>query len=151
MLQVGFPRDHIGFFIRDKSKEGVEMQEDAAHYEHEATTRTATGAITGGVLGGVLGTLTALLLPGIGFVIGAGILVAGAVATGALAGGFTGMMSSVGLSEEESHWFQGQLIAGRPIVVVRGGARYSEALSIMQIHGAYDMTREHEYATTEKR
>ncbi len=142
LLQAGFSRENIGFFLRDSGKEGVEMQHDAAHYEHEAVTRSVTGTITGTVLGGILGALTAVLVPGIGTVLGTGLFVASAAATGAIAGGFTGLMSTVGLSEEEAHWFQGELEAGRPIVAVQAGNRYSEALAIMEIHGAYDMTRQ---------
>jgi hypothetical protein len=148
LLQTGFSRDKLGLFVRDTGKDGIEMQRDAAHYRHEAATRTVTGTVAGTVLGGLFGTLTAILLPGIGTALAAGIFVAGCVATGALAGGFTGLMSTVGLSEEESHWFQGQLESGRPIVAVEANNRYSEALAIMEIHGAYDMTRERYTGTT---
>jgi hypothetical protein len=142
LLQAGFPRQGIGFFLRDSGQEGVEMQKDASHYEHEAVTRSVTGTVTGTLLGGALGALTAVLFPGIGTVLGAGLFVASAAATGAIAGGFTGLMSTVGLSEEESRWFQGELEAGRPIVAVEAGNRYSEALAIMETHGGYDMTRQ---------
>jgi hypothetical protein len=148
LLQAGFSRDSIGLFILDTGKEGIELQKDAAHYRHEAATRTATGTVAGSVLGGVFGTLTAILLPGIGPALAAGFFVAGCVATGALAGGFTGLMSTVGLSEEESHWFQGQLQSGRPIVAVEATNRYSEALAIMEIHGAYDMTRQRHFGNS---
>jgi len=142
LLGAGFDRDKIGFFLRDSGQEGVEMQKDSAQYEHQAITRSVTGTVTGTVLGGVLGALTAVLFPGIGTVFGAGMFIASAAAGGAIAGGFTGLMSTVGLSEEESRWFQGELEEGRPIVAVQAGPRYSEALAIMQTYGAYDMTRE---------
>ncbi len=147
LLQVGFSRDVIGLFVRDSGQEGAEMQSDSTHYEHQAATRTATGTVTGTVLGGVLGTLMAILVPGIGHVLGAGLFVASCAAGGAIAGGFTGLMSTVGLSEEESRWFHGELESGRPVLFVQAGNRRAEAQSIMQIHGAYDMSRERAYAT----
>ncbi len=140
LLQAGFTEDNIGFIVRES--EELKEQREAEATGQAAVVRSAGGAVSGGVLAGAIGALVAFALPGFGPVLSAGLL---AAAGGAIAGGFTGLMSTLDLSDEEIRWYQGELEAGRPIVAVRTDGRYSEALAIMQIHGSYDMKREREY------
>jgi hypothetical protein len=142
LLQAGFSREDISFAMREEK--GEEMKQDAKHYDQVATVRTTEGVVAGGLVGGLIGAVTALVIPGIGGILGAGILIASMAGAGAIGGGFSAMMSLVGVSEEEAEWFKGELEQGRPIVVVQADNRYSEALSILQIHGAYDMSRRKE-------
>ncbi len=138
LLKSGFTKENIGFAMRDGGE--VDKQETEATGQ-AAVVRSLGGGISGGVLGGVIGSIVALALPGFGSVVIAGLLTA---AGGAIAGSFTGLTSTMELSEEEIRWYQGELEEGRPIVAVRTNGRYSEALAIMQIHGAYDMNCQRE-------
>jgi len=138
LLDAGFTEKDIGFAMRHG--EGDLSEEDKADaYGHAALARTSTGAITGGILGGVLGAVSSLLIPGFGAVVLSGILVM--AAGGAVAGGFAGLISTMQLSEEEKHFYKGELEAGRCIVVVRTPERYSEALAILASNGARDAER----------
>jgi len=120
--------------------EGALTEGDKADaYGQAALARTSTGAITGGILGGVLGVVSSLLIPGFGAVLLSGLLVM--AAGGAVAGGFAGLISTMQLSEEEKHFYKGELEAGRCIVVVRTPDRYSEALAILTSQGARDAER----------
>jgi hypothetical protein len=137
LLRLGFRKDDIGFLMRE-TDEMADRKEVEAH-ERAMAARTATGAVAGSVLAGLIGVISSIALPGVGTVLTAGLLMA---AGGALAGGFAGYMSTLDLPEEEIAWYHGELHAGRPIVVVKTDSRYSEALSVLQVHGAYDMARE---------
>jgi len=140
LLQAGFKSADIGFAMREPPRDQAEAveQRDADNSGHSAVTRITGGAVTGGVIGGILGALTAIALPGVGPILSAGLLLAGG---SAIAGGFAGLMSTMEFSAEEIHWYQGELAAGRPVVTVHAGERYSEALAIMSEHGGYDINR----------
>ena len=137
LLRLGFRKEDVGFLM--KETDDFTSQREAEVHGTQVATRTATGAIVGSVLAGLVGVISSVVLPGVGTVLAAGIFMA---AGGALAGGFAGYMSTLNLPEEEIVWYHGELQAGRPIVVVKTDGRYSEALSVLQIHGAYDMARE---------
>ena len=64
------------------------------------------------------------------------------VAHGGIAGSFAGLMSTMQLSEEEMHHYHRELAAGRCLVFVKAGDRYSEAVAILEEHGAHDITRQ---------
>ncbi len=136
LLQTDFTKENIGFVMRQE--EDIPEEQEAEAKGQAAVVRSLGGGISGGVLGGVIGSIVALVLPGFGPLVIAGLLTA---AGGAIAGSFTGLMSTMELSEEEIRWYQDELKEGRPIVAVRTNGRYSEALAIMQSNGAYDMTR----------
>lgn len=144
LLRAGFRRDDVSFILRDEESpaRGDEMKRDTKKYENKTSARYAEGAVAGGLLGGLIGTLTAVALPGIGTILGAGLLIAGMTGAGAIGGVFTGIMSTAGVTEEEARWFEGELEAGRPLVAVRADGRYSEALAILQTNGGYDMSRQ---------
>lgn len=136
LLRAGFPKQKIGFMIRDD--EDLQKLRSADAEEKAAITRTIGGGLSGGILGGIIGSIVALTIPGFGPLISAGLL---AGAGGAIAGGFTGLMSTINLSQEETDWYEEEIQAGRPVVAVEANDRYSEALAIMQTNGAYEMAR----------
>jgi hypothetical protein len=139
LIAAGFTTKEIGFAIRDDHARLGE-DEKAQAYGEAAVARTSTGAATGAVLGGVLGAVTSLLIPGLGAMLLSGILVM--AAGGAIAGSFAGLISSMQLSEQEKHYYHRELLAGRCLVVVNAGDRYSEAVAILESNGAHDITRQ---------
>jgi outer membrane lipoprotein SlyB len=119
--------------------EQLAEDEKAEAYGEAALSRTSTGAVTGAILGGALGAISSLLIPGFGTVLLTGILVM--AAGGGIAGGFAGLISTMQLSDEEKHYYHQELQRGRSLVVVKAGPRYSEAVAILESHGAVDVTR----------
>lgn len=139
LMAAGFTAKEIGVAIRDDhARLGEDEKADA--YGEAAVERTTAGAATGAVLGGVLGAVTSLLIPGLGPVLVSGILVL--AAGGAIAGGFAALVSTMQLSDEEQHHYHRELLAGRCLVVVHAGDRYSEAVAILESNGAVDVTRQ---------
>jgi hypothetical protein len=76
----------------------------------------AGGATTGGTIGGVLAGLASFALPGIGPVIGAGIL--GTAMAGAAAGGVLGAFSQIGLADDLAASYQESLEQGDTIFAI---------------------------------
>ncbi|GHO90800.1 hypothetical protein KSF_008480 [Reticulibacter mediterranei] len=116
--------------------------DDVTATEESKTETTAAGVVGGGVLGGILGAAAALLIPGLGPAIAGGILTAvlGGAAIGAVAGGLIGALTNLGVPEDEAHFYQDELRAGRTLVTVQAKDRYEEALAILRRNGAYDAT-----------
>jgi hypothetical protein len=141
LLASGFTANEVGFAMRGHESHLGESEKSAA-YGQAAVTRTSTGAVAGAVVGGALGAISALLIPGFGPVLLAGILIM--AAGGGLAGGFAGLMSTMQLSDEEKLYYHNELEAGRCLVFVKAGDRYSEALAVLENHGAHDAARHHE-------
>jgi len=139
LVAAGFSAKDIGFAMRDE-KSRLTEGEKAEAYGEAALARTTTGAATGAILGGVLGALTSLLIPGFGAVLLSGMLVM--AAGGGIAGGFAALISTMQLSDEEKHFYQHELHAGRCMVVVKADGRYSEALAILESNGARTITRQ---------
>lgn len=139
LVDKGFNRDDIGFIIREDENRHKERK---GHEEEQGYgPRLIEGGVSGGLIGGVLGSLAALAIPGFGPVLSAGLF---AGAGGAIIGLFTGAMSNEEYSDDEIRWYHEELKAGRPIVAVHTDGRYSEALAILQTHGAYDMARQNQ-------
>ena len=84
----------------------------------------ATGAVTGGVLGGLAGFLvgiSALVIPGIGPIVGTGILVstlAGA-GIGAATGGLVGALTGQGVPEEDAKGYEERVREGSILLTVQ--------------------------------
>jgi len=140
----GFRGDQIGIAMRDRSEQG-QLIEDTGSKAAEGAT---TGAVSGGLLGGVVGFLVgvgALLIPGVGPVISAGILstalgTAGATAVagagiGAAAGGIVGALVGLGIPEDEAKYFETGFRQGHVLVTVNAGGRVSEAVDVFQQYG----------------
>ena len=133
--QAGFTDQQLGFVRRgEKTSTGGEVS--------ETLKNVVPGVAAGGVLGGIVGAAAALVIPGLGPAIAGGILAAtlGGAAIGAAAGGIIGALTNLGVPEEEARYYQGELEAGRTLVIVRAANRQREASDILQQYGAYDAT-----------
>jgi hypothetical protein len=141
-----FKGDQIGVALRDRTPQGVLIEETGPQVAEEAAT---TGALGGGLLGGLAGLLIGigvLVIPGLGPVVAGGVLatafgVAGGTAVagagiGAAAGGLLGALAGLGMPESEARYFETGFRAGRVLVTVEAGARVLEAMAILDRHGA---------------
>jgi hypothetical protein len=143
---AGFTEDQLGMVLRDRTAQGVLLEDTGAEVAKEAAT---TGALGGGLLGGFTGLLIgvgALVVPGLGPVVAGGVLatafgVAGGTAVagagiGAAAGGLLGALAGLGIPETEARYFETGFRAGQILVTVEAGARVLEAMAILDRHGA---------------
>ncbi|GAC1656723.1 MAG: hypothetical protein NVS4B7_00990 [Ktedonobacteraceae bacterium] len=132
LRRAGFTEDVVGFLSRADTTEAGD----------DRGANVATGAVEGGVIGIALGAAAALLIPGFGPAIAGGILAAtlGGAALGAAAGGIIGSLTGMGVAEEEAHFYQQELGAGRTIVTVKtiDARGQEEAETILRRNGAYD-------------
>jgi len=123
---AGFEAEHVSVVAKDQRQ-----MTNMAEQTDMAGEGAAAGAVTGGVLGGLAGFLigiSALVIPGIGPIVGTGILVstlAGA-GIGAAAGGLVGALTEQGVPEEDARGYETHVGEGRILVTV-GAASEAEA------------------------
>jgi uncharacterized membrane protein len=138
---AGFTSDHVSVVLKDRR--------DSAHLAERtdmAGEGAATGAVTGGVLGGLAGFLvgiSAMVIPGIGPIVGTGILVstlAGA-GIGAATGGLVGALAGQGVPEEDARGYERHVSEGRTLVTVGATTDQlaSEAERILHANGGADV------------
>jgi len=140
----GFRGDQIGIAMRDRNAQG-QLVEDTGTKAAEGAT---TGAVSGGVLGGIVGFLVgvgALVIPGVGPIISAGILTtafgtAGATALagagiGAATGGVVGGLIGLGIPETEAKYFDTGVRTGRVLVTVNAAGRINDVVQVLQQYG----------------
>jgi hypothetical protein len=140
LRDAGFSKEQIGFAMRGSAAdEGGEDTSVIHSTPFHTYAGGVTGTVAGGVLGGLLGTLASAVIPGIGPVVGAGLLVM--IVSGAYVGGVAGALIGMGIPEEEAHQYHREFEAGRALVTVKVDGRYSEALAILSANGAKDVIR----------
>jgi len=135
----GFSKDEVGFAIRGADAVEGGMITDASGTKDKQGA--LSGAATGAVAGGVLGALAAVLIPGVGPVLAAGILASalGFAGAGAAVGGILGAMTGLGVSQDEALYYEEQFNSGKAIVTVRAGDFADKAVTILRRHGGYTM------------
>jgi hypothetical protein len=139
--QAGFSHEDVGYMTRhDNPVAGGTVVDAPADDARGALS----GAITGGMLGGVLAAAVSILVPGVGPVLAGGVLAAffGGTLAGTAVGGILGALQGLGVSEERAAVYERHFESGRPVVVVKPGARSAEALAILQRHGPVDLHAE---------
>ncbi len=115
---AGFTPEQVSVVAHDKR----DVQQLAEHSDM-AGEGAATGAVTGGMLGGLAGFLigiSALVIPGIGPIVGTGIIVstlAGA-GIGAAAGGLVGALTGQGVPEEDAREYESHVRQGSILLTV---------------------------------
>jgi uncharacterized membrane protein len=113
---AGLPRERVSLIARDDQ---VSLTSGAAAPVGER----AAGALTGGLLGGLAGLMvgmSSVVLPGIGPIVGAGIILAALAGAGigAAAGGLLGALADVGVPEAEARDYETYLREGRLLLTV---------------------------------
>src|SRR5688572_5820134 len=105
----------------------------------QTANTAAAGAVTGGVLGGIAGFLVginALVIPGIGPIVGGGILLstlAGA-GIGAAAGGLVGALAEHGVPEEDARGYEAHVGQGRILLT----AHANDEMQAQAAHRAFN-------------
>ncbi len=91
----------------------------------------------------MLGAVAAGLIPGVGHVISAGLLVGvvGGLAAGAVTGGLVGVLVGEGIPETEARYYEKEVESGRTRIMVKAGDRYEAAITILRRKGAYGQGR----------
>jgi hypothetical protein len=141
---AGIKADQIGVAMRDRDARGEVIE----HTGTKATEGAVSGVVGGGVLGGLAGFLVgigALVIPGIGPIVSAGILTSAlgtaAAATvtgagvGAVLGGVAGALIGLGIPESEARYFDEGFRKGGMLVTVKAGNRATEAAEILERNG----------------
>jgi uncharacterized membrane protein len=139
---AGFTSEHVSVVAKDRGQTASVMEKT----DMDTPEATAGGAVAGGVLGGIAGFLvgiSALVIPGIGPIVGGGILLstlAGA-GIGAAAGGLVGALVEQGVPEEDARGYERHVSEGRTLVTVGAGTTElaSEAERILHAHGGADV------------
>lgn len=140
---AGVARDRISLITPDeRGRSSQELPGPSAQHPNEKdalTERVGVGAAAGGI-GGLLLSLAALAIPGIGPVLAAGPLLA--AIGGAAAGGLVGALSTVGISEEDAHFYAESLRRGSSIISVEADEqRADRVVEIMTRFGAVDIEK----------
>jgi len=136
LRDAGFRDEALGWAMPGDTPD-IQMRTEEAS---ESATNAATGAISGGLIGALGAAAVSLLIPGVGPIIGGGILATllGGAALGAAGGSLLGALTALGASEDEAGYYEGQFRSGRPVVTVDALERHEQASGILRQHGGYD-------------
>jgi hypothetical protein len=148
LKNAGFTNEQIGVATRDRNERGEDQTKAAADDDQlgKVVEETATGmaegaavgALTGGVVGGLVGLIGSLLIPGLGPVVVGGVLASTlmGMGIGAATGGLIGALVGMGVPEEDAKYFDARFREGGTLVTVNAVDSTSEAVAILQRHGA---------------
>lgn len=118
LRDAAFTADQLSVVARDRATTR-EMTDNSELVSEEAGKGAIVGTLLGGLAGWLVG-LSALAIPGIGPVIGAGIIgttLAGA-GIGAAAGGLIGALGAYGIPEEDARGYEEEVRRGRVLLTV---------------------------------
>ena len=123
----GFTPEQVSVVAQDKQ----DVQQMSGNTDMAGGEGAAAGAVTGGVLGGLAGFLigiSALVIPGIGPIVGSGILVAtlAGAGIGAAAGGLVGALTEQGVSETDAREYEGHVKQGSILLTVHAASAQQE-------------------------
>lgn len=123
----GFTPEQVSVVAQDKA----DVKQMAENTDMAGGEGAAAGAVTGGVLGGLAGFLigiSALVIPGIGPIVGTGIIVstlAGA-GIGAVAGGLVGALTAQGVDENDAREYEEHVKQGRILLTAHAATEQQE-------------------------
>jgi hypothetical protein len=131
LRDAGFDAEQVGWAMRGEHKDDRPAGADAA------AVGAGTGAVVGGAVGAAGAAAAMALIPGLGPFLAGGYLGTVLIATGggAVAGGLLGGLTGMGMDEDEATYYDEQFRAGRVVVTVNAGERYTEAADILRDSG----------------
>ena len=141
LYQAGFALDKIDMVTRSQGETSATPQFAA---QKEAADGAIAGAATGAGVGAVAGMAAAaamMMIPGVGIVLGAGLLMGaiGGAALGATGGSLIGPFIALEMSEEDAHYYARAVSdEGRTVVLVQTPNRQADARAILTRHGGRD-------------
>ena len=150
LKNLNFSNNDISVLFADKG-----TSHDFAHEKNtKAPEGAVTGAVTGAAVGGALGWLLgigALAIPGLGFFIAAGPIIASlsGAAIGAAGGGIAGGLIGLGVPEIEAKRYEGKIKEGNILISVHtdNSAEIGRAKDIFTKAGAQDICTTGEAST----
>src|SRR5581483_840823 len=139
LTEAGFAPEHTSILVPGPAED---------HHPPEASADTAgaravgatLGATAGGLLGGTAGALAglgALVIPGLGPFLAAGMLIpalAGAAVGGGV-GGLAGALIASGVAPEDATRYEAHVRGGASLVIVRAAARGEQARALLARSG----------------
>ncbi len=119
---------------KSSDRSGLANDPTNTHWEEGSGIGAAAGAATGVGLGLAV---AAGLMPPLGPIIAGGTLVAllASAGTGAAVGTVVGGLIGLGIPEEHAATYERDVNAGRTLVTVSAGDRYTDAVDILHKHG----------------
>ena len=130
----------------DAAQAAGDVAHNAGEHAANAAGGAVGGAVTGGILGGglglVLGLLGAVAIPVVGPIIAAGPIAAALTGAGigAVAGGLLGVLTHLGVPEEDANYYAEGVHRGGTLLMVNAPEDQAQtAYDIMQQHGAVDI------------
>ncbi len=154
LITAGYSPDDMGLLASDATGEwsrykastlegGARMStlEGAAPTSEDIGSGVGTGTVVGGA-GGLLVGLTALAIPGIGWVAAAGTLATTLLGAslGAAAGGLFAEVEKLGVPKDRSGYYVEAVRRGGTLVLLRlAPEQVDEAMAIMERHQAVDI------------
>ncbi len=139
----GLGPNEVSIMMRDAHSEETVAEQAASS---PVAGGAATGAALGGLLGGLAGwmvSIGALAIPGVGLVLGAGVLATmlTGIALGAATGGLIGALLSLGVPEDDARQYEGHLREGRILLTAHPGREFNveNAIRLMETNGGYDV------------
>jgi len=136
----GFTPEQVSVVARD-ARATKELAENTDMVSEDAGKGAVVGTVLGGLAGWLVG-ISALAIPGIGPIVGAGIIgttLAGA-GIGAAAGGLIGALVGMGIPEEDANFYAEGVKRGGVLVTVQtSDDRANDALNIMRSSNAVDV------------
>ena len=151
LVDSGFSRDDISLVANNAdNRYDFDLNDTGDTTGHPVAQEAGKGAEGGAIAGGIAGLLAGLglvAIPGIGPVLAAGWIgttLAGA-GIGAVAGGLIGSLVSLGIPEEQAHFYAEGIRRGGSLVIVRAADDRAEyAVDILRDNGAVDVDKRHE-------
>lgn len=138
LREAGFPPEQVSVLSRDTAT-AAQLAADTDMVADEAGRGAMTGTLLGGLAGWLIG-LSAFAIPGVGPIVGAGIIgttLAGA-GLGAAAGGFVGALGAHGIPDVEARDYEEALRQGHILLSfhANGTTEASRARAIFQANGS---------------
>ncbi len=138
LREAGFRPEQVSVISRDTAT-AAQLAADADMVADEAGRGAMAGTLLGGLAGWLIG-LSAFAIPGVGPIVGAGIIgatLAGA-GLGAAAGGFVGALGTYGIPDVEARGYEEALKQGHVLLSVHanGNSEAARARAIFTTNGS---------------